>query len=299
MPSPCRTEPPWRAATPVVVLLVAIGLVAAGVVLSAPPAAAGAAQGVGEPLDESPRPEPDEVRAEAERILTDDRFEQEPAEDPTTGPGGGGGGGGEPADARPSTPEIPQPPPFAGLGTVGTVIMWIVVVAVVALAVWVIVRALANRRRRRDEDDDAVEDEPVAVVDDDDDLDPLLRPADDWRRLAAAQEAEGRWREGMRSRYRGLLADLIERRTIADVAGWTTGELRLEVAAASPAVAEDFSAASELFDRAWYGARPTGAGQRDRFVELEASVLASAVAATTAGTDITDLVGAAPTGVDR
>ena len=71
-----------------------------------------------------------------------------------------------------------------------------------------------------------------------------------------------------------LLADLIDHRVLGDVVGWTTGELRLEVADVVPAAAGDFAGASELFDRAWYGARPTAAAERDRFMAFDAAVLA-------------------------
>lgn len=219
----------------------------------------------------APEPDPEEVRAEADRILSGEEFGDGQGQSDGPAPGGDLGSGGTPPEA----PELPQPPAFSGMGTVGRVVMWIVVVALVALAGWVLVRAvLAWRRRARDEADDEVDEDVVEVIDEDgEDLDPMLRPAEEWRRLAAAAEAEQRWREGLRFRYRALLADLIERSVVGDVPGRTTGEYRTEVAEGAPVAAVDFADASELFDRAWYGARPTGAAERDRFVDHEGRVL--------------------------
>jgi Domain of unknown function (DUF4129) len=45
------------------------------------------------------------------------------------------------------------------------------------------------------------------------------------------------------------------------------------VAEAAPAVAAPFSGATELFERAWYGDRPTGRDEADRFRGLADEVL--------------------------
>ena len=147
MRSPCRADRRRPRA-------VAVGLVAllgAGALAAVPAAAAPAQTGGDVPL-EQPTPDPDDVRAEAERILTDDQFARESA-DGTTGSGGGaGGGGGEPVDPPGEVPDIPQPAPFTGVGAIGQVIMWILVVALVALAAWVIARPRTSRRRRTDDE---------------------------------------------------------------------------------------------------------------------------------------------------
>jgi len=215
----------------------------------------------------APEPTPDAARREAERILSGSPFGDEGG---TQGdlPGQGGRGG----DVRaPDPPSLPTAAPFAGLGAIGTTIMWIVVVAVVALAVFLLVKVVRNRARRSD---DEGEDEDAAVVVADE-IEGVDRTGDEWRRLALAAEAEGRWRDGLRCRYRALTAVLIERRVLADVAGRTTGEHRGEVHVGVPDAATDFHDAAELFDRAWYGNLPTGPDQRDRFVADEERIVAT------------------------
>jgi hypothetical protein len=89
-----------------------------------------------------------------------------------------------------------------------------------------------------------------------------------WRREAEACEARGEWKDGLRCRYRGLIADLVSRRVVRDLPGRTTGEYRADVAVTLPDAAPDFAGASELFERAWYGDRPTGPEESARFREL-------------------------------
>ena len=50
--------------------------------------------------------------------------------------------------------------------------------------------------------------------------------------------------------------------------GHTTGEYRTDVSTALPDAAAEFGGATELFERAWYGDRPTGAEENERFREL-------------------------------
>jgi hypothetical protein len=93
-----------------------------------------------------------------------------------------------------------------------------------------------------------------------------------WRAEAAELEAQGSWKLALRCRYRALVGDLLDERLVDPAAGRTTGELRADVAANAPQRAEAFSAASDLFDLAWYADRPTGAAESARFQELAASV---------------------------
>jgi len=95
----------------------------------------------------------------------------------------------------------------------------------------------------------------------------------EWRREAEACEARGEWKAALRCRYRALVADLVARRVVRDLAGHTTGEYRADVAVALPAAAAEFAGASELFERAWYGDRPTGPEENARFQELAAVVV--------------------------
>ena len=95
----------------------------------------------------------------------------------------------------------------------------------------------------------------------------------EWRREAESCEARGEWKDGLRCRYRGLIADLVTRRVVRDLPGRTTGEYRADVAATLTDAAADFSGASELFERAWYGDRPTGPDESARFRELADHVI--------------------------
>ena len=95
----------------------------------------------------------------------------------------------------------------------------------------------------------------------------------DWSAQAEVCEAEGQWAEGLRCRYRALIADLVERGVIGDAAGRTAGEYVREVADARPAAAAAFAAATELFEHAWYGGASTGPSERDRLRAFAAAVV--------------------------
>ena len=97
-----------------------------------------------------------------------------------------------------------------------------------------------------------------------------------WREEAEAHEGAGRWRAGLRCRYRALLADLAERGLVDDVPGRTAGEYRREVGERAPAVSEPFDGATALFERAWYGNRPTGVEEAAAFDQLAGRVLTGA-----------------------
>jgi hypothetical protein len=100
------------------------------------------------------------------------------------------------------------------------------------------------------------------------------RPAKAWRRDAEEHEAAGRWREAMLARYRELVTTLIDAGALVDVPGRTSGEFRVELAAAQPSHATAFTEATDLFERAWYGAEPTGPEENARFRALAAQVTA-------------------------
>jgi uncharacterized protein DUF4129 len=102
------------------------------------------------------------------------------------------------------------------------------------------------------------------------------RSAAEWRAEAQARERAGEWRLALRCRYRALLADLAGRGLVEEVPGRTAGEYRVEVGGRVPAAATDFAGATELFERAWYGNRPTGEDEATRFRHLEDQVLAEA-----------------------
>jgi hypothetical protein len=99
------------------------------------------------------------------------------------------------------------------------------------------------------------------------------RSAAEWRAEAEAQERAGAWREAVRSRYRALVADLASRGLVEEVPGRTAGEYWREVGRALPAAATDFAGATELFEVAWYGRSPTGAGEAAHLRDLSDRVL--------------------------
>jgi hypothetical protein len=148
-----------------------------------------------------------------------------------------------------------------GVGNAG----WVVFVLLAVLAVYLVARYLrvgARRRRSRDGRPDA----DVEVE--------QRRTAEEWVDEATRLEAEGHWKEGLRCRYRSLVRVLVDTGVLADVPGRTTGEYRSELATARPDLAAPFAEATELFERAWYGAVETGADESRRFRELAAGVLA-------------------------
>lgn len=102
------------------------------------------------------------------------------------------------------------------------------------------------------------------------------RPAELWLADAAAHEAKGEWKAALRCRHRALVAHLSGRGLVDEIPGRTAGEYRREVTSNLPAAAPAFSGATELFELAWYGDRPTGPDENDRFQSLAGSVLAAA-----------------------
>ncbi|HEY6532045.1 MAG TPA: DUF4129 domain-containing protein [Acidimicrobiales bacterium] len=145
----------------------------------------------------------------------------------------------------------------------GSVLGWIIVVVVGAAAIAVVV--LAIRTLRRSPRRERSETEPESRR-------RRREPRVDWNEEAERLEAEGRWRDGMRARYRALVAVLSNRHVVDPAAARTTGEHRQEVGASAPVAADDFSSAAELFDRAWYGGRDTGPEEAARFGELARTV---------------------------
>ncbi len=144
----------------------------------------------------------------------------------------------------------------------GELIGWVVVALLTGAAVFFAVRVTRGVRR-----DPGLAAEVPSVP---------KRTGATWRAEADAHEAAGRWRAGLRSRYRALVADLADRGLVEEVPGRTAGEYRRQVAGAMPEVAPEFTGATSLFEAAWYGGRRTGADEAARFRALERRVLEGA-----------------------
>src|SRR3954452_1180279 len=146
----------------------------------------------------------------------------------------------------------------AGSGLVGNIVLLVVAAALVFGLVKVVQSIRRMPPKARD---------PGPVLDVEE-----RRAAKAWRRDAEEHEAEGRWREAMLARYRELVTTLIDDGALVDVPGRTSGEFRVELAASQPSHAGAFTEATDLFERAWYGAEPTGPAENARFRALAEQV---------------------------
>ena len=151
-------------------------------------------------------------------------------------------------------------------GGTGAVVAWVLLAVVVGVVGLLIVKAVQRDRRRRDGADDG----PAIGVTTDE-----RRPAEAWSAEAERLEAEGRWREALRCRYRALVATLARTGVVEEVPGRTAGEYRTLVTRTKPPVAEPFAGATDLFERAWYGSEDTGPDDRDAFRRLADRVTSS------------------------
>lgn len=144
----------------------------------------------------------------------------------------------------------------------GSLIAWAILVAALLATAFLVVRLARGVRRDARLTDGGV-------------LEPR-RPAADWRAEAAAHEGRGEWKAALRCRYRALVADLAARGLVDEVPGRTAGEYRREVRRSLPDAAGEFGTATDLFERAWYGDRPTGVAENSRFKALADDVLTRA-----------------------
>lgn len=154
---------------------------------------------------------------------------------------------------------------LVGGGTPGLV-AWVVLVVALGAAAYLVVRALRLDRRRR------------GAPPDEDSMVQRRRPAVEWEAEAAACEAHGDWRGALRCRYRALIARLAGRGVVEEVPGRTAGEYLTVVHQAAPGAAPDFTGATTLFERAWYGNAATGPEENTTFRQLAESVLSGAPA---------------------
>ena len=156
--------------------------------------------------------------------------------------------------------------PFGFGGGVPVWVGWLVLAALFGGAGYVIFRARGGWRRDRVGDRSGGGRVVVAVGEE----------AIDWAAEVTHCEAEGRWREALRARYRVLVADLARRGVLGDLVGRTAGELVAEVRHTAPAAATAFAAATDIFETAWYGGARVGPAERDRFAALADEVRATA-----------------------
>jgi hypothetical protein len=147
-----------------------------------------------------------------------------------------------------------------GMGTPGGTVLGVVVLVGILAVIGVLIARFARTMTADPELGAAVALTPA-------------RTAAQWQAEAAEREAAGDWRGGLRCRYRALVATLAARGLVEEVPGTTTGEYRGQVARNVPAATTAFAGATELFELAWYGNRPTGAGEADRFATLAGDVL--------------------------
>jgi hypothetical protein len=147
----------------------------------------------------------------------------------------------------------------------GAVVAWGILLGALAAVVYLLVRygRVSLPALPRDP-------EPDVMVE-------LTRSAAEWRAEAEALEADQRWADALRCRYRALVADLVRRGTIPEQPGRTAGEYARDVAAQEPEVAPAFSAATELFEAVWYGGAVTGPAESERFQRLDRQVLGARV----------------------
>ncbi len=118
------------------------------------------------------------------------------------------------------------------------VVLFVVAVVVVGLIVMLVRRWVPRVRRER-------EPEPAVEIE-------AHRSVREWREDAEVAEAEGRWKDAIRARFRELVGRLVERELVGDEPGRTTGELRADVRERHPEAAEAFSRAALVFELAWY-----------------------------------------------
>jgi hypothetical protein len=154
---------------------------------------------------------------------------------------------------------------FGGGGTLPTWVGWMVLGLLVVLVAVIVYRLRGNLRRNPPA---ARRPEAVVVAEGEDRV--------DWAAEADRHEAAGRWREGLRCRYRVLVGQLAEREVIPDLVGRTAGEYVRDVGRTCPAASPAFRAATDVFEAAWYGGADSGPVERDRFAQLAAETLAAA-----------------------
>jgi hypothetical protein len=102
----------------------------------------------------------------------------------------------------------------------------------------------------------------------------VLSPAA-WRQEAERLAAAGRYREALRARYRALVGDLAALGLLEEVPGRTSGEYDRLVRAQLPEIGREFSAATDLFERCWYGQEEAGNDEQRALGERARAMVSS------------------------
>jgi hypothetical protein len=147
-------------------------------------------------------------------------------------------------------------------GGAGGPVMWIILAALVGGLLFFLFRIRGGFRWR-----EKVTEDPLFVTE----LEAARSPVE-WLSEAERLEASGEWKQAMRCRYRALIGHLIDEGIVRDIPGRTSGEFRVETSRRAPLIAPSFSAASELFDAAWYGDVKTGQAENARFKQLASEI---------------------------
>ena len=150
-------------------------------------------------------------------------------------------------------------------GGVGSVLQWLLLAVLIAgvlvLAWWVVRNGVRGPRVEK----------PAEIAGETE----TWKTGDQWGTAAEGFEARSEWKDAMRCRYNELVSRLVDRGDAPATRGRTTGELRLDVTRSLPDGAAEFSEATLLFELPWYGDRPTGPAENQRFRDLAAAVVAT------------------------
>lgn len=157
----------------------------------------------------------------------------------------------------------PGAPPAGFGGGAGSLVAWLLILLAVAAVIATVVYVVRRRVRAPEVDEEPALNSEIEQ----------RSPAGHWAREAERFEAAGEWKEALRARYRELVRTLVDRRQLPDIAGLTTGELRVELHRSTPTADAQFDRLTELFELAWYADRPTGPAEHAELRELSAAVL--------------------------
>ena len=165
-------------------------------------------------------------------------------------------------DRQPSLPGGGGAAAPSGLSSVLLYLLLVVVAAVVLFLIVLVIRRWTPRVRVEDEEPD------VDVTEE--------RTVREWRADADLAEAEGRWKDAIRARFREMVGELVDRGVLDREPGRTTGEFRAEIAERCPAAFDAFDRAALRFELPWYGDEPCGAEDLAALRAAAAEVLETA-----------------------